>query len=468
MVGALASRSAPLLCAAGLLIGCGSERRIVLDEEAPGAPLFRVAAVFTSQDRALSVLEASAPFRLRTDGWNHQDPLDVWIFRYERAAAEAAFPGLAGLDGAQMVAKLEPRFLSQAEVSTAFPDPSQLLRATVAQSASLNSGYKLVEVADWYSELTVHPDRRFTLEVPVEEACAPLRTERIELPAGANATAVVATGERTAMFVGTSSAGPLIGTITGTSARVLTALDLPNGVGRRLAWDPSHRRALLVSGDRVLAYDAAGQPLPLPLPAAPPSEVAAGRDGTVVAVFNAEAHVLEREDWVSEGRTEGVRGPTQLVVISHDLHYAFRDCWIMSMAFEAAPSPDYRWSYDRYVDCRAPRSLAADGVAAYDIGFDGRVHERLGLTSWPEISGIDPDRSRSIIGLGARRMAVGGDDGYLVARLRGRICARPVAGAGAIVGGSAWLDSGVGYFLALDPGTGEGRAVVRLIASGPG
>ena len=43
-----------------------------------------------------------------------------------------------------------------------------------------------------------------------------------------------------------------------------------------------------------------------------------------------------------------------------------------------------------------------------------------------------------------------------------------MAGAGAIVGGSAWLDSGVGYFLALDPGTGEGRAVVRLIASGPG
>lgn len=468
MLGALASRGVPLLCVAGLWIGCGSERRIVLEEEAPGTPLFRVAAAFTSQDRALSVLEAAQPYRLRTDGWNHQDPLDVWIFRYDRAAAEAAFPGLAGLGGAEMVAKLEPRFLSQGEVSTAFPEPSQLLRATVAQSASLSSGYKLVEVADWTSELTVHPDHRFTLEVPVAEACAPLRTERIELPPGVSGAAVVATGERTAMFVGTSSAGPLIGTISGTTAVVLTALDLPEGVGRRLAWDPSRRRALLVSGDRVWAYDAAGQALPLPSPAAPPSEVAAGRDGTVVAVFNVEAHVLEGDDWVSEGRAEVMRGPSQLVVISHDVHYAFRDCWIMSMAFEAAPSPDFRWSYDRYVDCRPPRSLSADGVAAYDIGFDGRVHERLALRSWPEISGIDPDRSRTIIGLGARRFAVGGDDGYLVARLRGRICPRPVSGGGAIVAGSAWLDSGVGYFLLLDPNTGEGRAVVRIVASGPG
>ena len=218
----------------------------------------------------------------------------------------------------------------------------------------------------------------------------------------------------------------------------------------------------------MVAFDATGLALPLPLPDSPPSEVSAGRDGTVVAVVNREAHVLERDAWVSEGRSETARGPSQLVVLSHDVHYAFRDCWIMSMAFEAAPSPDFRWSFERYFDCRAPRSLAADGVAAYDIGFDGRVHERLALTTWPEISGFDPDRSRSIIGLGARRVAVGGDDGYLVVRLRGRLCSVPVPGGGAVVDGSGWLDSGVGYFLVLDPATGEGRAIIRLVAAGPG
>lgn len=467
-MGSLASRVVPMVCAAWVGLGCGAERRIVLDEDAPGAPLFRVAVAFTSQDRALSVLEARAPFELNTDGWNHQDPLDVWIFRYERAEAEAAFPGLAGLDGAAMVAKLEPRFVTLGEASTALADPSQILRTTVKQGASLKSGYQLAELATWKSELAVHPDHHFTLEVPAAEACKPLQAQRIELPPGVNASAIAATGERTAMFVGTSSAGALIGSVSGTSAMVLAALDLPDGVGGRLAWDPAHRRALTISGDRVLAFDDSGQALPLPLPDSPPSEVSAGRDGTVVAVFNREAHVLERDAWVSEGRTEGVRGPSQLVVLSHDVHYAFRDCWIMSMAFEAAPSPDFRWSYDRYVDCRAPRSLAADGVAAYDIGFDGHVHERIALTSWPEISGFDPDRSRSIIGLGARRVAVGGDDGYLVARLRGRLCSVPVPGGGAVVGGSAWLDSGVGYFLVLDPATGEGRAIIRLAAAGPG
>ena len=44
----------------------------------------------------------------------------------------------------------------------------------------------------------------------------------------------------------------------------------------------------------------------------------------------------------------------------------------------------------------------------------------------------------------------------------------PVPGGGAVVDGSGWLDSGVGYFLVLDPATGEGRAIIRLVAAGPG
>ncbi|MFO0725953.1 MAG: hypothetical protein U1E65_19370 [Myxococcota bacterium] len=465
---------APVIAAAGIaLLGaaCGpTSQHVTLSEPSLSDVLLRVAVVLTPEDRAVALLGKDAAFQPDISAWAPAD-LDVWIFLFRRPELEAAFPALAGQDAEAMLHNLEVHFVGPDEVLPAPPAAAKILRAQVPRGA-LAASYAAVPADAWDQEQALHPSHSFRLEISDTLACQPLSAEIIELPSGIRASRVIATGERSALFAGSSSGAAVLGTITGTSATISAPIALPGGWSGSFVWDPLLRRVLAISGDQLFALDEQAGPLTLPAfdpPESIPVEVAVGRDGTVGTVVNGETHLLTAQGWESEGvGSVNPRPPSALIILDHDHHTAFRDCWVMSMVFSASPAPSFEWNYDKYVGCKRPRAMARDGVTIYDIDRDGRIYERLSFAVWREWLGIDPNLAQTVVGLGARRFAIGGDEGYLRVRLRSRNCPVTAPPDLRLGGASAWLDTGVAYFLLVDPSTGDAGKLLWLRARGPG
>lgn len=433
---------------------CSPGQRFVLEE--PHSDTFvRVVVAFSGAAKEATVLAGDAPYEVSIDEeLRRGDTYSLWVHRYSKAALLHRLPGLEGLSAAEVVAALKPRFDPSPQSHALVPATPEVLFAEVDANTSSPVIYQVRPYSTWQREISDHPERAFTLDVPQALVCRGVGHQEIPLPAGVTATAIAAISGGEAIFTGTSSAGPIIGRINGQSVRLLRTPRPALGWSTELVYDQATRRAIGIDqGGHGLRFDLDGGTLPFP-GGRVIDEVSVGRDGSLYAL---DRGLLVHEESGIWSPPEGPSGFARIRVYDKDRRTAWLNDWVRVAMGES-------WEPNGVVAFARPRELAVDSTLYYALLDDGAVANgrETGAGSWLRVDEVDVRRARSLAALETRRFAVGGLDGYLIVRVGERFCTYEV-GPETLSRASAVPESGVAYFL-METGPGVASKILRVDA----
>lgn len=163
---------------------CGAGQRFVLEE--PRSDTFvRVVVAFSGTTKEVTVLEGDAPYEVSlNEELRRGDAFALWVHRYSKAALLHRLPGLEGLSAAEVVAALKPRFDPLPQSHALVPVTPEVLYAEVQADTVGPVVYQVRPYSSWQREISDHPERAFTLDVPEALVCRGVSHEQIQLPAG--------------------------------------------------------------------------------------------------------------------------------------------------------------------------------------------------------------------------------------------------------------------------------------------
>lgn len=431
---------------------CGAGQRFVLEE--PRSDTFvRVVVAFSGTTKEVTVLEGDAPYEVSlNEELRRGDAFALWVHRYSKAALLHRLPGLEGLSAAEVVAALKPRFDPLPQSHALVPVTPEVLYAEVQADTVGPVVYQVRPYSSWQREISDHPERAFTLDVPEALVCRGVSHEQLQLPAGVAASAIAAISGEEAIFTGTSSDGPAIGRLSGNTVRLLRTPRPSLGWSTQLVYDQAAKRVIGTDrGGHGLRFDLEGGTLPFPTGRVL-EEISVGRDGSLQAL---DRGLLVREE---EGRWVGPEGPSgfaRLRVYNKMRRMAWLNDWVRVAMGES-------WEPNGVVAFARPRELAVDGTMYYALLDDGAVADGLetGAGSWLRVDQVDVMRARSLAALESRRFAVGGIDGYLLVRIGERFCTYEV-GPETLFKASAVPETGVAYFL-METSPGQASKILRV------
>jgi CO/xanthine dehydrogenase FAD-binding subunit len=252
------------------------------------APEVRLAVLSSDEGVQVWALDARAPVRAELEA---PEGAELWLLGYRDDTLRAAFPGLAGVDGAALPARLAPRLGGDGGEPTPMAD--DVLQAVVEPELGLR--YTARSWTDWRARAA----RGLELRLVVDDAavCGVAQTRELDAPPALEVDDVVALDAGQALAFGrrrdAADAQVQVWRVDADDTwHDLGARPQRGPLLGRPRWDRVTRAAWGVSADgELFLVSPTGLVLPPPPPPALPDvtprarRLAIGRDGAVFATF---------------------------------------------------------------------------------------------------------------------------------------------------------------------------------------
>jgi hypothetical protein len=426
------------------------------------APEVRLAVLSSDEGVQVWALDARAPVRAELEA---PEGAELWLLGYRDDTLRAAFPGLAGVDGAALPARLAPRLGGDGGEPTPMAD--DVLQAVVEPELGLR--YTARSWTDWRARAA----RGLELRLVVDDAavCGVAQTRELDAPPALEVDDVVALDAGQALAFGrrrdAADAQVQVWRVDADDTwHDLGARPQRGPLLGRPRWDRVTRAAWGVSADgELFLVSPTGLVLPPPPPPALPDvtprarRLAIGRDGAVFATFprayvdndfgpRVDPALLAYEDgaWrFAPDRPPRVGGVVDVEVARAGRIALRQACWLQDLDENTGGWVERVYDFSCNMGLTPTmRAIALDDELAMVVGADAYAQQRVeGTGAWRDVSpGLPRADYVHAVALGGERALVADTAGALYVRRGGRWCPRLTATPTPVVAMSAAPEGG--------------------------